>query len=103
MRGIILVIALIGGVYAFGRYSSDNERLDEDSVIKIKGMDIIIKICLAFVASIIIASIFIILFKLLGFQQDRISILIATITAVTMMCCTYVIIQEIRKIKHNDE
>ena len=62
MRGIILVIALIGGVYAFGRYSSDNERLDEDSVIKIKGMDIIIKICLAFVASIIIASIFIILF-----------------------------------------
>ena len=94
MRGIILVIALISGVYAFGRYSSANEKSEED---------IIVKICLAFVASIIIASIFIILFRLLGFQQDRIAIVVATITTVTMMCCTYVIIQEIRKIKHNDE
>ncbi len=103
MRGIILVIALISGVYAFGRYSSANEKSEEDNVIKREDIDIIVKICLAFVASIIIASIFIILFRLLGFQQDQIAIVVATITTVTMMCCTYVIIQEIRKIKHNDE
>ena len=101
MRGIILVIALISWVYAFGWYSSANEKSEEDNVIKREDIDIIVKICLAFVAS--IASIFIILFRLLGFQQDRIAIVVATITTVTMMCCTYVIIQEIRKIKHNDE
>lgn len=103
MRGIILVIALILGVYAFGRYSSANEKAKEEEVMKIEGADIIVKICLVFIASIIIAFIFAILFRLLGFKLDRIAILVATVTAITMMCCTYIIIQEIRKNKNNEE
>ena len=40
MRGIILVIALISGVYAFGRYSSANEKSEEDNVIKREDIDL---------------------------------------------------------------
>ena len=100
MGGIILVIALIGGVYAFGRYSSTNEKAEKDDVIKNKDIDIIVKISLAFIASIMIVFTFIILLGLLGFQQDQIGIIIIIFT---MILCTYAIIQEIRKLKHNDE
>lgn len=103
MWGIILVIALIGGVYAFGRYTSANEKSEKDGVIKNKDIDIIVKISLAFIASIIIVFTFIILFELLGFQQEQIGIVVATIVVFTMILCTYAIIQEIRKFKHNDE
>lgn len=96
MGGIILVIALIGGVYAFGRYSSANEKSEKDDVIKNKDIDIIVKISLAFIASIMIVFTFIILLGLSGFQQDQIGI---TIIVFTMLLCTYAIITEIRRFR----
>ena len=96
MGGIILVIALIGGVYAFGRYSSANEKSEKDDVIKNKDIDIIVKISLAFIASVIIVFTFVILLGLLGFQQDQIGI---TIIVFTMLLCTYAIIAEIRRFR----
>lgn len=102
MLGIILVIALIGGVYAFGRYTYANEKSKKDDVIKNKNIDSIIKISLAFITSIIIVVTFIILFELLGFQQEQIGIVVAIIIVFTMILCTEAIIQEIRKLKHNN-
>lgn len=99
MGGIILVIALIGGVYAFGRYSSANEKSEKDDVIKNKDIDIIVKISLAFIASIMIVFTFIILLGLLGFQQDQIGI---TIIVFTMLLCTYAIITEIRRFRDTE-
>lgn len=103
MWGIVLVIALIGGVYAFGRYTSTNEKSEKGDVIKNNGIGIIVKISLAFISSIIIVFTFIILFESLGFQQEQIGIVAATIIVFTMIICTYLIIQEIRKLKHNNE
>jgi len=53
----------------------------------------------AFILSAVIVIVFLILFELLGFQEEQMGIVVATIIVFTMIICTYSIIDEIRKIK----
>lgn len=55
------------------------------------------------ILSIAIVVVFVILFQLLGFEQEQMGIAVATIIVFTMLLCTYSIIDEIRKLKHNNE
>lgn len=102
MEGIILVIALVGGVYLFGRYNSINE--DEEKIVirKNKDKDIIIKIILSFVTTVIIVVVFIGLFELLRFGQEQMGIVVATMIIFTMIFCTYTLVEEMRKFNKND-
>lgn len=101
MEGIVLVIVLIGGVYIFGRYTSSKEKIEANEETKNEETNFFSKVVLAFISSFIIVFLFIILFELLGFQQDQMSIVIATIIVFTMILCTYSIIEEIRKLNGN--
>lgn len=102
MEGIILVVLLIGGVYLFGRYNSINE--DEENIVirKNKDRDLIIKIILSFISTVIILVAFIILFELLGFGQEQMGIVVATMIIFTMIFCTYNIVEEIKKLNKNN-
>ncbi len=102
MEGIILLLALVGGVYLFGRYNSMNE--DEETMVirKNKDRDLTIKIILSFVTTVIIVVAFIILFELLGFGQEQMGILVATMIIFTMIFCTYTLVEEMRKFNKND-
>lgn len=102
MEGIILVIALVGGVYLFGRYNPINE--DEEKIVirKNKDKDIIIKIILSFVTTVIIVVVFIGLFELLRFGQEQMGIVVATMIIFTMIFCTYTLVEEMRKFNKND-
>ena len=53
----------------------------------------------AFLLSIVIIVGFLILFQVLGFQQEQMGIAVATIIVFTMLFCTYSIIDEIRETK----
>lgn len=101
MWGLVLVILLIGGVYIFGKYTSNKKEKEIAIPIKDKDkdIDIIIKVIKAFIVSNIIVFTFINLFSLLGFQQEQVEIVIAIIIVFTILLCTYFIIEEIRKIK----
>lgn len=57
----------------------------------------------AFLLSIVIVVGFLILFQILGFQEDQISIVVTTIIVFSMVLCTYAIIDEIRKSKDTKE
>ncbi|MDO5779365.1 MAG: hypothetical protein Q4Q02_02465 [Clostridium sp.] len=98
MWGLILVIVLIGGVYAFGKYTSNKEEKERDISTKKKETDIIIKIIIALIMSNVIVFTFISLFSLLGFQQEQVGIVVAIIIVFTIILCTCFIIEEIRKI-----
>ena len=102
MEGIILVVLLIGGVYLFGRYNSINE--DEENIVirKNKDKDLIIKIILSFVTTVIIVVVFIGLFELLRFGQEQMGIVVATMIIFTMIFCTYTLVEEMRKFNKND-
>ena len=54
------------------------------------------------ILSVVIVVIFVTLFEMLGAYQE-IGIVVATIIVFTMILCTYSIIDEIRKLKHNNE
>lgn len=102
MWSIILLLALVGGVYLFGRYNSINE--DEEKIVirKNKDKDIIIKIILSFVTTVIIVVVFIGLFELLRFGQEQMGIVVATMIIFTMIFCTYTLVEEMRKFNKND-
>ncbi|MDU2673374.1 MAG: hypothetical protein E7C49_15315 [Clostridium sp.] len=102
MWSIILLLALVGGVYLFGRYNSINE--DEEKIVirKNKDKDLIIKIILSFVTTVIIVVVFIGLFELLRFGQDQMGIVVATMIIFTMIFCTYTLVEEISKLNKND-
>lgn len=102
MWSIILLLALVEGVYLFGRYNSINE--DEEKIVirKDKDKDLIIKIILSFVTTVIIVVVFIGLFELLRFGQDQMGIVVATMIIFTMIFCTYTLVEEIRKFNKND-
>ena len=102
MWSIILLLALVGGVYLFGRYNSINE--DEDKIVirKNKDKDKIIKIILSFVTTVIIVVVFIGLFELLRFGQEQMGIVVATMIIFTMIFCTYTLVEEMRKFNKND-
>ena len=102
MWSIILLLALVGGVYLFGRYNSINE--DEEKIVirKNKDKDKIIKIILSFVTTVIIVVVFIGLFELLRFEQEQMGIVVATMIIFTMIFCTYTLVEEMRKFNKND-
>ena len=102
MWSIILLLALVGGVYLFGRYNSINE--DEEKIVirKNKDKDIIIKIILSFVTTVIIVVVFIGLFELLRFGQEQMGIVVATMIIFTMIFCTYTLVEEMRKFNKNN-
>lgn len=102
MWSIILLLALVGGVYLFGRYNSINE--DEEKIVirKNKDKDLIIKIILSFVTTVIIVVVFIGLFELLRFGQEQMGIVVATMIIFTMIFCTYTLVEEMRKFNKND-
>lgn len=106
MWSIILLLALVGGVYLFGRYNSINEDEDEDEekivIRKNKDKDLIIKIILSFVTTVIIVVVFIGLFELLRFGQEQMGIVVATMIIFTMIFCTYTLVEEMRKFNKND-
>lgn len=102
MEGIILVIALVGGVYLFGRYNSVNEDEEKMAMKKSNDRDLIIKIILSFVTTVIIVLGFAILFGLLGFGQEQMGIVVATMIIFTMIFCTYSIVEELRRLNKND-
>ncbi len=104
MWSIILLLALVGGVYLFGRYNSINEDEDEEKIVirKNKDKDIIIKIILSFVTTVIIVVVFIGLFELLRFGQEQMGIVVATMIIFTMIFCTYTLVEEMRKFNKND-
>ncbi|MGG7213537.1 hypothetical protein ACQPUY_07950 [Clostridium nigeriense] len=54
---------------------------------------------IAFLLSVAIVIGFLILFEIIGFQQQDMGIVLVTIIVFTMILCTYAIIDEIRKIK----
>lgn len=98
MWELILVIVLIGGVYIFGKYTSNKDEKERNITTKKKEIDIIIKIIIAFIMSNVIVFTFISLFSLLGFQQEQVGIVVAIIIVFTIILCTCFIIEEIRKI-----
>ena len=104
MWSIILLLALVGGVYLFGRYNSINEDEDEEKIVirKKKDKDLIIKIILSFVTTVIIVVVFIGLFELLRFGQEQMGIVVATMIIFTMIFCTYTLVEEMRKFNKND-
>ncbi|MBC5630235.1 hypothetical protein H8S20_15345 [Clostridium sp. NSJ-6] len=104
MWSIILLLALVGGVYLFGRYNSINEDEDEEKIVirKNKDKDLIIKIILSFVTTVIIVVVFIGLFELLRFGQEQMGIVVATMIIFTMIFCTYTLVEEMRKFNKND-
>ncbi|SCJ35712.1 Uncharacterised protein [uncultured Clostridium sp.] len=102
MEGIILVVALVGGVYLFGRYNSVNEDEEKMAMRKINDRDLIIKIILSFVTTVVIVFGFAILFGLLGFGQEQIGIVVATMIIFTMIFCTYTLVEELRRLNKND-
>lgn len=102
MEGIILVIALVGGVYLFGRYNSVNEDEEKMAMKKSNDRDLIIKIILSFVTTVIIVLGFAILYGLLGFGQEQMGIVVATMIIFTMIFCTYSIVEELRRLNKND-
>lgn len=57
----------------------------------------------AFLLSIIIIIGFLILFQMLGFEQEQMGIAVATIIVFTMLFSTYTIVDEIRDIKDKKE
>lgn len=57
----------------------------------------------AFILSVVIVVVYVVLFEMLGTDQEQIGIVVATIIVFTMLLCTYSIIDEIRKFKHNNE
>lgn len=57
----------------------------------------------AFLVSIIIIIGFLILFQVLGFEQEQMGIAVATIIVFTMLFSTYTIVDEIRDIKDKKE
>ncbi|WP_411167818.1 hypothetical protein ACH36K_11770 [Clostridium sp. MB05] len=57
----------------------------------------------SFILSFIIVFVFIILFQMLGFQQEQMGIVVATIIVFTVLLCTYAIIDEIRKLKDTNK
>ncbi|MGL5353168.1 MAG: hypothetical protein ACRDA5_07565 [Clostridium sp.] len=57
----------------------------------------------SFILSVIIIVAFIILFEILGFQQEQMGIAVATILVFTMLFCTYSIIDELRNFKDRNE
>lgn len=104
MWSIILLLALVGGVYLFGRYNSINEDEDEEKIVirKNKDKDLIIKIILSFVTTVIIVVVFIGLFELLRFGQEQMGIVVATMIIFTMIFCTYTLVEEMRMFNKND-
>lgn len=101
MEVILVVIALIGGVYIFGKYTSYKEKIEGNKETKNEEVSLFSKVVLAFILSFIIVFSFIILFQLLGLQQEQMGIVVVTIIVFTMIMCTYSIIEEIRKLNDN--
>lgn len=102
MWSIILLLALVGGVYLFARYNSINEDEEKIFIRKNKDKDLIIKIILSFVTTVIIVVVFIGLFELLRFGQEQMGIVVATMIIFTMIFCTYTLVGEISKLNKND-
>lgn len=99
MLGIVLVIALIGIVYLFGKYTNTNEKAERNIEFINNESRGIINVVVSLVVSVVIVVAFIVLFEILGAQQEQMGIFLATVIVFTMLFCTYSIIDEIRKFR----
>lgn len=88
--GIVIIIALILGVYIFGIYTANRGN---------KNIDIEVKILYYVVLSFIIVFGFMFLFERIGFKQEKIGILVAITVIFTSIFCANKIITQIRKLK----
>lgn len=99
MLGIVLVIALIGIVYGFGKYTTTNEKRERKIEFINNDSRGIINVIVSLIISIVIVVAFIVLFEILGAQQEQMGIFVTTTIVFTMLFCTYSIIDEIRKFR----
>lgn len=57
----------------------------------------------SFILTVIIIVAFLLLFRVIGADENSIGIVVATIIVFTMLICTYGIIDEIKRIKNTNE
>lgn len=100
---VILILALILGVYIFGAYTASKESNDIDIEVKNTDKSIIIQIVHDVILSFIIVFVFAFSFELIGFKQEQMGIGVAIIVVFTIIFCTNKIIAEIKKIKESEE
>ena len=89
---VILIMALILGVYIFGVYTASREDSEMHIEKENKDKNVIIEIFFEVILS------FIIVFELIGFKQEQTGIAVSIIVVFTIIFCTNKIINEIRKI-----
>lgn len=100
---VILILALILGVYIFGSYTASKESNNIDIEVKNTDKSIIIQIVHDVILSFIIVFAFMFSFELIGFEQEQMGIAVAIIVVFTIIFCTNKIIAEIKKIKESEE
>lgn len=88
--GIVIIIALILGVYIFGIYTANRGN---------KNIDIEITIFYYVVLSFIIVFGFMFLFERIGFKQEEIGVSVAITVIFTSIFCANRIITQIKKLK----
>ena len=89
---VILIMALILGVYIFGVYTASREDSEMHIEKENKDKNVIIEIFFEVIFS------FMFLFELIGFKQEQTGIAVSIIVVFTIIFCTNKIINEIRKI-----
>ena len=95
---VILIMALILGVYIFGVYTASREDSEMHIEKENKDKNVIIEIFFEVILSFIIVFSFMFLFELIGFKQEQTGIAVSIIVDFTIIFCTNKIINEIRKI-----
>lgn len=97
--GIVIIIALILGVYIIGAYTANRDNDNIDTEIKNVSIQIFYYVILSF----IIVFGFMFLFERIGFKKEEIGIAVAIIVVFTSIFCTNKIIAEIKKFKGSKE
>lgn len=92
--GIVIIIALILGVYIFGIYNASRGN---------KNIDIEITIFYYIVLSFIIVFGFMFLFERIGFNQEEIGVSVAITVIFISIFCANKIITQIKKLKESKE
>ena len=95
---VILIMALILGVYIFGVYTASREDSEMHIEKENKDKNVIIEIFFEVILSFIIVFSFMFLFERIGFKQEQTGIAVSIIVVFTIIFCTNKIINEIRKI-----